>query len=27
LNLSVSGVEAVIHRTRKVLRTKRMHFP
>jgi len=27
LNLSVSGVEAVIHRARKSLRTKRMHFP
>lgn len=27
LNLSVSGVEAVIHRTRKILKTKRMHFP
>ena len=26
LKLSVSGVEAVIHRTRKILRTKRMHF-
>jgi RNA polymerase sigma factor (sigma-70 family) len=27
LNLSVSAVEAVIHRIRKVLRTKRMRFP
>jgi len=26
LNLSVSAVEAVIHRTRKALRSKRMHF-